>query len=501
MIKLLTTKQIKKLDAYTIKNEPISSINLIERAAKVFVDVFINIIKNKNQSIAIYSGTGNNGADGLAIGRLLFEKNYCNLNIKIACFSNKVSLNFTKNLERLYSLPITIRTLEADKTFPKENASILIDALLGSGLNRPLSGAYSALVTHLNTLNKTIFAIDVPTGFFAEGIIPVNSVILKVYKVITFQRIPINFLLPESSRFIGNWKSVSIGLSNTYIQSLYSSYFFVEKKDISNLLLRRTSFQNKWDFGHALIFAGNLYTMGAAFLCADSCLHTGSGNTSACIPAEGLTALNSFSPEIMFIPRPNKKYLDIINWNKFTAIAIGPGLGCDSISLKLFKWLLKNYNKPIVIDADALNILAKNKYLWQFIPKNSLLTPHVKEFDRLFGYHDSWWKRLCTMQLVSKQKKVIILLKNRYSIICTPDEKTFFDSTGNAAMSVGGMGDILTGIIVSLLAQGYSPDKAAIIGAYIHGKSGDDLVKINKFQTIIPRKMIAQIPKTWSTLV
>lgn len=502
MIKIFTNKQIKKINKYFFRKQNIYSKKL-KKKSKEFVKDFIKFFPNKKQIISIYVGTENNGAEGLSIGELLFKKKYFNINIKIAHFSKKYSLNFKQKFNDVLKLPIVIKNLNINKKFPKENKkSILIDALLGLDVNKQLLNSYELLIKHLNKLNKTIFSLDIPTGFITEGIISFNKNILKVYRVVSFQNIFVNFLLPESFQFINNWKYIDIGLYYPYIHKLYTNYYYIEKKDISKLLKKRNSFQNKWEFGHALIVAGNYpYTIGASLLCADACLKTGAGNTSACIPHDGLTALNIFSPEIMFLPRLIKNKTITNSIKKFTSIAVGPGLGYDDMSLDLLIWILKNYKKPIVIDADAINLISRNKELWSLIPENSLITPHVKEFDRLFGKHNSWWDRIKTIKLQSKRKKIIILLKNKYSIIGTPDGKIFFNSTGNPAMAVAGMGDVLTGILASLLAQGYSSYETAIIGVFIHGKSGDDLINIEKVKNITSKALINQIAKTYCSLL
>jgi len=239
--------------------------------------------------------------------------------------------------------------------------------------------------------------------------------------------------------------------------------------------------------------------MGAALLCASACAQAGTGLTTACIPESGLTALNSYMPEIMAIIRQGSD-LPEIKWDQFTAIGIGPGLGNDESSLALLVYIFTNYKKPVVIDADALNLISEHKELWGLIPAGSILTPHMKEFDRLFGEHKSWWERLQTAIVKAKEYKICIVLKNDYTISATPDGKAYFNSTSNAAMASGGMGDVLTGIIASLLAQQYSPAEACIIGNYVHGKAGDELAMPNRMNVVLPGRIVAQLPLTMAKL-
>ncbi len=484
-------------DAHTISTEPITSVDLMERASKAFVNYFCNHFPDKNISISVYCGTGNNGGDGLAIARLLKAAGYQNLNIKIAGFSDHFTSDFDTNFNRIKEASIDFTELKAGE-IPPENAEILIDALLGSGLNKPLSGAYADLVNHLNFLNKRVIAVDVPTGFFAEGVISLEAIVLKTELVITFQQPKINFMLPESASFMDDFLVVDIGLDEKFIQNLDSFYYLIEEKEVIKTVRPRKKFQHKGTFGHALLIAGQEKTMGAALLCSSACTYTGTGLTTVCMPASGLTALNTLIPEVMAIVREEKKMPEI-PWDKFTVVGAGPGLGKDSQAL--MEALLSNYKKPIVLDADALNMLSENPQWWPLLPENSVLTPHVKEFDRLFGNHQSWWERLTTLRKQASEKKIFIILKNQYTIIGTPDGQLFFNPTGNPAMASGGMGDVLTGIITSLCAQGYPPLDACLTGVFIHGKAGDELALNNTLSAVLALQVAKQIPATLAKLI
>jgi hydroxyethylthiazole kinase-like uncharacterized protein yjeF len=499
MLPLLIAKQIREADAYTIGHEPISSIELMERASKAFVSWFINHFPDKQQTIAVYCGTGNNGGDGLAIARLLCDHDYCNLDVKICRFSDNSTNDFNENFKRLKTAKIALKELKNGLKPPLENANLIIDAMLGSGLNKPLAGDYKTLVQYLNGLQKTVVAVDVPTGFYTDGEIAKDVTILKADLVITFQQPKINFLLPESGPYINCFEVVKIGLSEEFLDSAPTPYFMVEEEDARKLLKPRHRFSNKGTYGHALIVAGKDETMGAALLSASACAHAGAGLTTACIPQSGLIPLNSSMPEIMALLRDESKMPDI-KWDKFNAIGIGPGLGKEPDTLKLLKAICKNYNKPVVIDADALNVLAENQSLLKKLPAWSILTPHMKEFDRLFGEHTSWWQRLHTAQAKAKELNIYIILKNDYTITAAPDEKLYFNSTSNSAMATGGMGDVLTGILTSLLAQKYPPRDACLLGVYIHGKAGDELALPNRMNVVLPSKIISQLPVTMAKL-
>jgi hydroxyethylthiazole kinase-like uncharacterized protein yjeF len=467
MLNLLTSAPTRSADNYMIGHQSISSTDLMESAANAFTALFTNEFPYHDTAISIYCGTGNNGGDGLAIARLLQQQGYKQVDVKVIRFNDKSSSDFVSNLNRLSGIPVKeIHGAE----FPEESAEIIIDALLGSGLNKPLSGDWKLLADHLNALNKRIIAVDIPTGFPSEGIINTKDPVVKADLVITFQRAKINFFFPESQEAIARFKVVNIGLDEGYIQSQETDWKLLTEEDIRHILKPRKQFSHKGTYGHALIIAGKKETMGAALLSSEACLHTGAGLTTACIPEEGLTALNTRSPEIMALVRNTG--FSLPDLKKYTSIAAGPGLGTDSVSTTLIKDLLAAFSKPLVLDADALNILAAHSGWLSKLPHGSVLTPHMKEFDRLFGHHDSFWKRLETAKEQASRLKICILLKNRYTFIISPDKEVIINPTGSPAMATGGMGDVLTGMIVAFLAQGYEPLQACILSTYIHGLCG-----------------------------
>jgi hydroxyethylthiazole kinase-like uncharacterized protein yjeF len=469
MLNLLSSSQTREADRHTIENKPIASIDLMEAASRSFVDVFTEEFPDYDSSVSIWCGTGNNGGDGLAIARLLKESGYENISVKIVRFNKTSTPDFEVNYRRLQTAAIPIAEIKELK-FPEENADIIIDALLGSGLNKPLEGDWKLLADYLNGLKKTVVAVDVPTGFPAEGIITQASAV-KADLVVSFQRPKINFFFPESADVFERFEIADIGLDEQFIQSRESLWKLVEETDIRKILKPRKQFSHKGTYGHALIVAGQKGTMGAALLCAEACLHTGAGLTTVCIPLEGLTALNRRAPEIMSLLREGKSF-ELTDLKKYTSIAVGPGLGTDEDAQKLLARIIEGFPGPAVLDADALNMLGKDPGLISRLAPGSILTPHMKEFDRLFGDHDNWWERVATAQNKAEEFKIFIILKNRYTFIITPDKYVFVNPTGSPAMSSGGMGDVLTGMIVSFLAQGYQPFEAAVLGTYIHGLSG-----------------------------
>lgn len=490
MLNLLTAGQTRAADDYTIQHQPVTSYDLMERASSAFVSAFMTAYPDQTAAIAVYCGTGNNGGDGLAIARLLKQKGYNNISAKIARFSERSTADFLKNYEHALKAGILVTDLKDEEDAGEETCTILIDALLGTGLNKPLEGLWKALAIQINSLNKTVVSVDVPTGFKPEGSLSINDTVILSNLTITFQRPKINFLLPESAHFIQEFKVVEIGLDEAFIESQESPYHVLTEDDIAGFLKERQPFDHKGTFGHALIVAGETQTMGAALLTSEASVYTGAGLTTACIPSTGLMALNVRIPEVMAVVRDNGGVPKSLELKKYSAIAIGPGLGTSMESKELLSDLLRSVFLPVVLDADALNLISQHYEMMPLVPEGSVLTPHVKEFDRLFGEHKGWWDRIETGLDRASSLGVTIVLKNRYTMIFTPDGKCIFNPSGTSAMSTGGMGDVLTGIIASLLAQGYKPSIAAMLGVFLHGAAGESIGGY----VVPPSRLLKEIP-------
>ncbi|RZL14823.1 MAG: NAD(P)H-hydrate dehydratase [Pedobacter sp.] len=471
-MKLLTASQIGKVDVKTIQKENIKSIDLMECAAKAFCNEFTEHV-GIHTSIAIICGPGNNGGDGLAVARLLLKKGYTSLSVWADNFSGKYSPDRQLNLKRLRKLNIQLYDLTGSAQISKINASVLVDALLGSGFKNTLRGLMLDIVKEINKLPVTVYSIDVPTGFLSEGIFQ-DGTILRSDTVISFELPKINFFFPESAKAIKAFTVVNIGLNKEFIRSLESGFTLTELADVIAIYKPRRSFSHKGTYGHALIVAGSEQTMGAALLTAEACLHTGAGLTTACIPDSGLNALNTSLPEVMYMPQSSAEIKK--QKEKFNAIAIGPGLGDSVASVKILNELL-SFKSPLILDADALNIISQEPKLLDLLVEDTILTPHVKEFDRVFGVHSNWWERVATARKEAVLRKLVIVLKNQYTFIASPDGMVHINETGNPGMAGGGMGDVLTGVITSLVAQGYSALNAAIMGCYLHGRAGDVLAE------------------------
>jgi ADP-dependent NAD(P)H-hydrate dehydratase / NAD(P)H-hydrate epimerase len=487
MIKILSNSQIKELDSSTIQEEKIRSFDLMERACSAFVDWFIQRF-GATTSILIVCGTGNNGGDGLGIARLLA---YMPFQIKVVIIEgSSESADFKENLKQF---PATIekKIISASGGIELPSSEIIIDALFGTGLSRPLDGVYASVVKTINQSQATIISVDIPSGLFSDA--HTDGPTVRAHHTVTFQLPKLSFLLPQSHASVGECHIVDIGLSQQFISKANTNNYLIDEPSIKEIIRPRKKFGHKGDYGHSLIVAGSLGKIGANILATQAALRTGSGLVTSMIPKCGYTAIQSIVPEAMAIVDPNDDYLcHLPNLNGFTSIGIGPGIGKEKKTVGLLSSLLRSRTQPCVLDADALNILSENLEMQSSIPPNSILTPHPGEFKRLAGQWGNDFERLELQRKLSDRLRAIIVLKGAHTSIALPNGEVFFNSTGNPAMATGGSGDVLTGMITALLAQQYPPHEAAILGVYWHGLAGDMAAKIR--HTIIASDIISQIP-------
>ncbi len=467
-MKILSSDQIRKWDEYTIANEPVASIDLMERAAKACTDWMVNYNVH-SAPIKILCGKGNNGGDGLAIARLLTENDF-HVDVYILEFGNLGTDDFQTNLKKLHGYPVEIHFLQHMDFFPIIGKNdLVIDALFGTGINRIIEGLSAQLVKHINQSKATVISIDLPSGLFADKT-STSNVVINATHTLTFQLIKLSFLFPEHESYIGKVSILDIGLLPDYLETITSPYRLLDDQLINEIYTPRKKFSHKGTFGHALIIAGEKGKMGAAVLCTKACLRAGVGLVSSMVPADQSFILQMAVPEAMTI---GQEEIDFIDLSRYDTIAIGPGIGIEKEGARLLQEVLIHYNVPAVLDADALNILSANQELYKEIPPGSILTPHPKEFERLFGKCNSQIKKIQVARQQAKKLFVYILLKGHNSVLACPDGKVYFNTTGNPGMATGGSGDVLTGVITGLLAQGYSTKDAALLGLFVHGLAGD----------------------------
>ncbi|MDI3526406.1 MAG: ADP-dependent NAD(P)H-hydrate dehydratase / NAD(P)H-hydrate epimerase [Tenuifilum sp.] len=472
-MKIFRIEQVKLIDSYTIQHEPIASIDLMERAAHALFGWFRNRFHN-NRKVIIFCGPGNNGGDGLALARMLLNVGY---NVHTYYLSSKsYSEDFNTNLVRLKESSSSIYMINGPKDFPKiEPDDIIVDALFGSGLSRTIEGLAAELISFINSSNAFVVAIDIPSGLFGEeNPVPNSNPVVRANYCLSLQFPKIAFFMPENEEYVKDWRTLPIGLHPDAIEQTPSPYFYTTLSDISTNLLNQSKFAHKGSFGHVLIMAGSYGMMGAACLCSKASVRSGVGLATLFIPKCGYEIVQTAVPEALALTDSNDTHLTgYPDLNKFTAICVGPGIGQDTETASMISSLIKNSTKPLVIDADGLNLISKNIDLLQELKAPAILTPHPGEFDRLFGKSSSSWEQLQKAISMAQRYGVIIVLKGAYTRVVLPNGEVHFNSTGNSGMATGGSGDVLSGIIAGLLARGLDPKDAAITGVFVHGLAGD----------------------------
>ncbi|HEY2726937.1 MAG TPA: NAD(P)H-hydrate dehydratase [Parafilimonas sp.] len=491
-MKILSAQQIHNWDAYTIEHEPITSIDLMERAAQSCTDYILQQ-PFFDKPFKIFCGKGNNGGDGLAIARQLINQQY-NVSVYIIEFGAVGTEDFQTNLQRLHELTVNIHFIQSEEFFTEINDNdVVIDALYGSGLNRPLKDLSAALVNYINQSRAYTISIDVPSGMFIDKS-SVGNAIIKADVTLTFQCYKLCFLVAENAAFTGNLHMLDIGLHHAFLDSADTVYQLISKSAIQQIYTPRKQFSHKGNYGHALIIAGNTGKMGAALMATHACLRTGAGLTTVNVPKDFLNAVHAYLPEAMCNLRE-----DDLNFKNITAVGIGPGLGTEKDAQHLVEQTINQFKQPMVIDADALNILSSKKEWLNQLYAETILTPHPKEFERLFGKVENDFERMEMALQQSLKYNCIIVLKGRYTLIAKNGEG-WFNKTGNAGLAKGGSGDILTGIITALLAQKYKPLQAALFGVYLHGLAADFALQTQSQETMLASNVVEHLNDAFSDL-
>lgn len=472
-MKIFTASQIAACDAYTIHASSISSTDLMERAAARCTDWLVNYVPREAVFIVL-CGTGNNGGDGLAITRMLHRQGY-GAKAFLLMFSDELSADCSVNLQRLQKTDEEIVNILQPGSFITDLPPniIIIDAILGTGLNRETEGWVADFIRHINELPNRKIAIDIPSGIPADSIPADGAAILAVHHTLSFQFYKRSFLHAETGRHAGDIHLLDIGLSNTFINATHSNYQTIDAATITRILKPRDPFSNKGTHGEALLIAGSYGMMGAAVLATKAALRSGAGKVRTFIPECGYNILQTAVPEAMCLTKGEKHITSINGWNDAKSIGIGPGLGMQEYTARAFADFIQSCKQPVVIDADALNLLAKQTELLHKLPEDSILTPHPKEYERLFGKTGNSMLQLEHARTQAMRYNIFIVLKGHHTAIVTPEGECWYNLTGNAGMATGGSGDVLTGLLTGLLAQGYNSYDAALLGVYLHGLAGD----------------------------
>ena len=474
-MKILTTEQIRRADAYTITHEPVPSLDLMERAA-LGLARYIEKQPWNFRNIRIFAGYGNNGGDGMALARLLSDKGR-HVNLYLMTPERSWSPDAKANLDRLPDEEcLDINYLHQLSDFPViEGGDLVIDALFGTGLSREPSGLIADLIDHINNGKAPVISIDIPSGLFGEDNRQNSRKhVIRAFQTLTFEFPKLAFFLPENHAYVGEWKVITIGLHPDFIHKLPTQWNFISIEDARSWLKVREKFSHKGKFGHSLMIAGSTGMAGAAVLASTACVRSGSGLTTVMIPGSVNSIVQTALPEAMTIPDNHPDHwTQVPDLTPYSSIGIGPGLGIHPTTWSAMDSLLHSCRMPLVLDADALNLMSLNPGTLLKLPNNSILTPHPGEFKRLFGEDSDDFTRILRLKDLSIFYRIVLILKGAHTAVAGPDGSVWLNTTGNPGMATGGSGDALTGLITGLMAQGYEPVIAARLGVFVHGLAGD----------------------------
>jgi len=495
-MKIFSAAQIKACDTYTIHAAGMVSTELMERAAAQCADWIANYFA-KDALFLVLCGSGNNGGDGFAIARMLYQMGY-----GVKCFLipfGAVSNDCNLNLQRLQKIdPAMVATIEEGNIIadiPKN--IVVIDAILGIGLNRPVQGWVANFIEQINQLPKKKIAIDIPSGLPADSIPEKNATIIKANHTLSFQFYKRSFLHAETAKFVGTVHILNIGLDNAYITATHTHYHTIDKESVASIYKPREPFTHKGSYGNVLLIGGSHGKMGSIALCTKAALRTGAGLVTALVPQCGYDIMQTLVPEAMCRTNGERQVEKITEWQVATTVGIGPGLGTTVNVARAFEEFIEVYKLPLVMDADALNLLAKQNSLFEKIPANSILTPHPREFERMFGTAAESMMQVEQARTHAMRYNIYIVLKGHNTAVVTPEGDCWYNITGNAGMATGGAGDVLTGVITSLLAQGYSSKDAVLLGVYLHGMAGDYAAAKYSQEALIAGDIIENIGKAF----
>ena len=466
-MKIFTGKQLSEWDRYTIRHEPIASIDLMERAAGRLADALQRRVPLCSR-LTFFVGKGNNGGDGLAMARILSNKGFvCRVAL---LFPDSLNDNCTVNLSRL---PDSV-SVTHDPYCIDSPDDIVVDTILGSGFVGEASGKVLEVIHYINSLPNYTVSIDLPSAMNAEFGNKYADIV-HADLTLTIECPKLAFMLPEAGNACGDVECVGIGLNDNFRHTAETPFNYSDRDFIDSLLTKkRDKFSHKGNYGHTLLICGSEGMAGAAFLATGAALRSGCGYVTAMLPQEYIPALAAAYPSALTIGEDSDHFDKLpVNIDKYTSLAVGCGLGQHSRTIRVFEQLLDVYRRPMVIDADAINIISSNTALLGRIPNNSILTPHIGEFRRLVGQWADEREKIAKARELAEAYSVVVVLKGAYTMVCLPDGSVWFNSTGNAFMAKAGSGDVLTGLLAGLLARGYTPADAARIGVYYHGLAGE----------------------------
>lgn len=497
-MKVFSKEQIYEGDKLTAERQGITSTDLMERAGTQIFNWLHMRMQGAQVPIHVFCGIGNNGGDGLVIARHLITHGY-NVHTYIANCSDKRSKDFLINYDRIKNVTKKWPTLlTCAEDFPEiHKDDIIIDAIFGIGLNRPADEWIQKLFQHFRSSGAFTLAVDIPSGLYTDKVPEDENGVVHANHTLSFQSPKLVFFLPDTAKYTIQWEILDIGIDREYLFATDTEVELISKHEMLPIYKPRQKFSNKGHFGHSLIIGGSYGKIGAVTLTSKAALSVGSGLVTSYVPKCGYVVLQTAFPEGMVITGENDAHIETINFDiNPNAIGIGPGMGLHADTVKAFEEFLKNNKAPLVIDADALNILSKHKKLLKLVPENSVLTPHPKELERLVGEWNDDFDKLNKAKAFSNKHKVIVIIKGAHTITVY-GHKLYVNTTGNPGMATAGMGDVLTGMITGLIAQGYASIEASLFGVYLHGRSADISVEDYGYQGLLAGHVIETIGESY----
>lgn len=500
-MKVFDAEQIRAIDQYTIQHEPISSLDLMERAARAITSSIVGLHPFLTTAFCVFAGPGNNGGDGLAVARMLREIGYP---VQVHLINEGwLSDDCNENRIRLLKkFPEIITEHLTGPDFPELAADeVIIDALFGSGLSRPLRGMYAQYVKFVNNVSNQVISIDVPSGLNGDTYHRMMDKTIKADITLALQFPKKAFFFAENHPYVGRWRVVDIGLHPEIISQTETQFFYQELDDVRILLKKRSCFSHKGTFGYLAIVAGSKGMAGASILASQAAMRSGAGVVTLHGPEGNRNILQTIVPEVIYdSDRHPDCVSEFYHAHKYDAVAIGSGIGTRTHTVEMLNILLQQLKMPCVLDADALNILASHRSMLQHVPPGSILTPHPKEFERLFGEAENSYSTLEVALQMAAKHQIIIILKGAFTRIVSPEGRVFFNSSGNPGMATAGSGDVLTGILGSLLAQNYEPEVAARLGVYLHGLSADLALEHQSEESLMAGDIVLGLGKAFKHL-
>lgn len=501
IMKILTAAQMRELDAYTIEHQGITSLDLMERASNALAEKLMSRW-GKDTVVKIFAGPGNNGGDALAIARILSTAGY-----KVSAYlfntGDHISNDCQANKERLKDCDVDFTEITTSFNPPLlEKNDLVIDGLFGTGMSRPLNGGFASVVKYINTSEATVVSIDVPSGLMCEdNKYNVTHHIIKAKYTYTFQYPKLSFFFVENEEFVGHWEVIDIGLSDPKDEAFETQYHLTETHEVAAMLKNRSRFVHKGSVGNAVIVAGKKGMAGAAILSAKACLRSGVGKLTVRTPEYNVLPLQIAVPEAVLSVDPDmSSFSQPFDMRDYDALAMGPGMGKDPGTVPAFIEQLSMAKVPVVLDADAINILGDHKSWISQLPKQTILTPHKKELFGLISTTVNSYEQLEKTRILCMRQQIIIVIKGAFSAVCYPDGSVYFNPTGNPGMATAGSGDVLTGIILALLAQEYTPENSARLGVYLHGLAGDVAAGEKGFEGVVASDIVDSLPKAFRQL-